>query len=194
MEPSLKKDNMNTDEYSSFRPISNLKFVSKCLEKVVATQLDQYITRNNLGESLQSGIKKHHSTETALVKVQNDILEATDNQNSVILVLLDLNSAAFDTVDHEILIRKLSSRYGITGKAHEWFKLYFGERSFTVHILDGQSTKRTIRSGVPQGSILGPMLFSLYITPIGEIMRSLGIDYHLYADDTQLYITFKSTD
>jgi hypothetical protein len=106
MEPSLKKDNMNTDEYSSFRPISNLKFVSKCLEKVVATQLDQYITRNNLGESLQSGIKKHHSTETALVKVQNDILQATDNQNSVILVLLDL-SAAFDTVDHEILIRKL---------------------------------------------------------------------------------------
>ena len=193
MEPSLKKDNMNTDEYSSFRPISNLKFVSKCLEKVVATQLDQYITRNNLGESLQSGIKKHHSTETALVKVQNDILQATDNQNSVILVLLDL-SAAFDTVDHEILIRKFSSRYGITGKAHEWFKLYFDERSFTVHILDGQSTKRTIRSGVPQGSILGPMLFSLYISPIGEIMRSLGIDYHLYADDTQLYITFKSTD
>lgn len=193
MEPSLKKDNMNTDEYSSFRPISNLKFVSKCLEKVVATQLDQYITRNNLGESLQSGIKKHHSTETALVKVQNDILQPTDNQNSVILVLLDL-SAAFDTVDHEILIRKLSSRYGITGKGHEWFKLYFDERSFTVHILDGQSTKRTLRSGVPQGSILGPMLFSLYITPIGEIMRSLGIDYHLYADDTQLYITFKSTD
>ena len=193
LDPQLKKDSLSTDEFSSFLPILNLKFVSKCIEKVVATQLDQHITRNNLGESLQSAFKKHHSTETALVKVQNYILNAIDNQNSVILVLLDL-SAAFDTIDHEILLHKLSSGYGITGKAHKWFKSYLTERTLMVHVSDGQSTKRILRSGVPQGSILGPMLFSLYIAPLGDLMRSLGIEFHIYADDTQLYITFKSAD
>ena len=85
-----------------------------------------------MNESLQSEFKKHHSTETDLVKVQNDILQTIDSQsqNSVILVLLDL-SAAFDMVDHEILLRRLSSRYGITGKAHEWFKSYLTERILT---------------------------------------------------------------
>ena len=193
LDPRLKKDNLSTDEYSSFRPISNLKFISKCIEKVVAQQLDHHITSNVLDEPMQSAFKKHHSTETALIKVQNDILQAIDNQNSVILLLLDL-SAAFDTIDHEILLSRLSSRYGIIGEAHKWFESYLKERTYRVHVSGGQSTIRTLRSGVPQGSILGPMLFSLYTAPIGDLLRSLDIDFHLYADDTQLYVTFKSNN
>ena len=105
---------------------------------MVATQLDQHITSNNLDEPMQSAFKKHHSTETALIKVQNDILQAIDNQNSVILLLLDI-SAAFDTIDHEILLSRLSSRYGITGKAHKWFESYLNERTFTVHVSGGRA-------------------------------------------------------
>ena len=170
LDPRLKKDSLSTDEFSSFRPISNLKFVSKCIEKVVATQLDQHITSNNLDEPMQSAFKKHHSTETALIKVQNDILQAIDNQNSVILLLLDI-SAAFDTIDHEILLSRLSSRYGITGKAHKWFESYLNERTFTVHVSGGQSTKRTLRSGVPQGSILNALLHGLSNTALERIQK-----------------------
>ena len=111
------------------------------------------------------------------------------NQNSVILLLLNL-SATFDTIDHEILLSRLSSRYGIIGEAHKWFESYLKERTHKVHVSSGQSTIRTLRSGVPQGSTMGPMLFSLYIAPIGDLLRSLDIDFHLYADDTQLYVTF----
>ena len=193
LDPRLKKESLSTDEYSSFRPISNLKFVSKCIEKVVAAQICHHITSNNMGEPLQSAYKTNHSTETALIKVQNDILRAIDDGNSVILLLLDI-SAAFDTIDHEILLYRLCSRYGITGKAYEWFKSYLTGRTFTVQVAGGQSSERALLSGVPQGSILGPILFSMYLAPLGELMRSQGIKYHLYADDTQLYVTFKSSD
>ena len=111
----------------------------------------------------------------------------------MILLLLDL-SAAFDTINHEILLSRLSSRYGIIGEAHKWFESYLKEGTYRVYVSGGQSTIRTLRSGVPQGSILGPMLFSLYIAPIGDLLRSLDINFHLYADDTQLYVTFKSNN
>ena len=137
-------------------------------------------------------MKKHYSTETALTKVQIDILQlqAIHNQNSVILLLLDI-SAAFDTIDPEILLSRLSSRYGITGKARKWCKPYLNERKVTGGAFSGgQSSKRTLPSAFPQGSILGPMLLSLYIAPIGDLIRSLGIDFHLYVDDTQLYVCY----
>lgn len=99
LQPRLKKASLDTDEFKNFRPISNLKLISKAIEKVVAVQLCQHIEDNNMDELYQSAYKKYHSTETALIKVQNDILRAIDNQHSVILLLLDL-SAAFDSVDH----------------------------------------------------------------------------------------------
>ena len=110
------------------------------------------------------------------------------NQNSVILLLLNL-SATFDTIDHEILLSRLSSRYGIMGEIHKWFESHLKEKTYRVHVSSGQSTIRSVRSGVPQGSTLGPVLFSLYIAPIGDLLRSLEIYFHLYADDTQLYVT-----
>ena len=121
--PLLKKSNLNSDDFKNFRPVSNLPFISEVIEKVVAVQLVNYIDENNLGEPLQSAYKRYHSTESTLLKVHNDILKAVDNQQTVVLLLLDL-SAAFDTVDHGILIHCLESRFGIKGKALQWFRSY----------------------------------------------------------------------
>ena len=112
LKPKLKKSNLEFEEYSNFRPISNLKFLSKIIEKAVATQLMEHLINNNLEEPLQSAYKRFHSTETALLKVQNDILIAIDNQKRVVLLLLDM-SAAFVSVDHEILLERMSKLFGI---------------------------------------------------------------------------------
>ena len=177
---SLKKACLPYDEFSSFRPVSNLSFISKCVEKVVATQTCMHVDDNNLGELYQSAYNKHHSTETALLKVQDDILRAIDNNCCVIMLLRDL-SAAFDTVDHCILLDRLSERFGITGNALEWFHSYLSNRHQVVKVDGHEPTSRELRCGVPQGSVLGPILFLLYISPLGDIMWFHHVKFHLYA-------------
>ena len=151
-----------------------------------------YLEENNLYEKFQSAYKKHHGVETALIRVQNDILHAIDNHCSVILVLLDL-SAAFDTVNHFILLERLATRYGIGGIALKWFRSYLSNCKSFVSIENGLSNTRSFNCGVPQGSVLGPILFMLYTSPIGDIVRTYGINFHLYADDSQLYKTFSTS-
>ena len=183
---------MSHEEFSSFRPISNLKFISKVIEKVVATQLLDHLDNNKLHEKFQSAYKKHHSVETTLLKVHDDILSAIDSQRCVILVLLDL-SAAFDTVSHQILLKRLSNRFGVKGTSLKWFESYLAERSFYVKVKDGVSRSCSFACGVPQGSILGPILFILYMGPLSEIIKRHNLEYHFYADDTQLYMTFAAS-
>jgi hypothetical protein len=192
IKPLLKKQSLSAEEFSSFRPISNLKFLSKVIEKVVSCQLTEHLEKNKLHLSLQSAYKKNHSVETALLKVHNDILSELDKKRSVFLVLLDL-SAAFDTVDHNILLDRLSSSFGVKGTALNWFKSYLRNRVFYVNVQGGNSETHSFNCGVPQGSVLGPILFSLYISPIAEIIRRHGLNFHLYADDTQLYISFSTS-
>ena len=192
IKPLLKKQNLTTEEFSSFRPISNLKFLSKAIEKVVSHQLIDHLERNNINVPLQSAYKKNHSVETALLKVQNDILRDIDMNKSVFLVLLDL-SAAFDTVNHDILLNRLNTSFGVRDLALKWFKSYLSDRQFYVSVPEGKSFSRSFDCGVPQGSILGPILFSLYISPIADIIHRHELGYHLYADDTQLYISFSTT-
>ena len=110
IKPLLKKQNLTTEEFSSFRPISNLTFLSKSIEKVVSHQLIEHLEKNNIHVPLQSAYKKNHSVETALLKVHNDILRDIDMKKSVFLVLLDL-SAAFDTVNHDILLNRLYTSF-----------------------------------------------------------------------------------
>ena len=109
------------------------------------------------------------------------------------LLLLDL-SAAVDTVNHSLLLSLLKNSFGITGTVLQWFYSYLSGRSQFVEIYDTKSSVRDLTVGVPQGSVLGPISYLLHTAPVAEIIRSHGLDYHFYADDTQLYISFKDCD
>lgn len=131
--PILKKPGLDPDSPNNYRPIYNLPFLSKILERVVAKQLISYLDSNDLFELFQSGFRSKHSTETALLKVTNDLLLSSDTGSLNILILLDL-SAAFDTINHSILISRLQSTVGITGTALSWFRSYLSDRRQFISI------------------------------------------------------------
>ena len=191
--PLLKKPSLDLT-LKNYRPISNLPFVGELMERCVIEQLLEHIHTNNLMEPLQSAYRSHHSTETALLKVKTDILKAMDNREVMCLVLLDL-SATFDMVDHKILLERLENYFGVTGVALRWIKSYLTNWSQRVIIGDTNTTGAKSNSirlefGVPQGSALGPILFTLYTSPLGQIYSN-NVYYHLYADDQQIYLSFK---
>ena len=189
VKPLLKKPNADCEILKNYRPVSNLTFLSKILEKVVARRLFTYMSENGLHEKMQSAYRNAHSTESALLRVQNDILHQLDTKKGVILVLLDL-SAAFDTIDHDHLFELLQNRFGIKGTALDWIKSYLGNRSSSIHINSKTSPPTVTSFGVPQGSVLGPIIFTIYTTPLADIIKHHNLSYHFYADDTQLHITF----
>ena len=123
---------------------------------------------HGLMEKFQSAYKAGHSTETALLRVKNDLLMAVDGRKAVVLVLLDL-SAAFDTVDHVIMCRRLENLLGIRGKALDWFVSYLSARSQCVSVEEALSDMLCLIFGVPQGSVLGPILFAIYTLPLSRI-------------------------
>ena len=135
--PKLKEDSLDNEVYANFsnRPISDLKFICKIPEKAISYHLTNYLKENDL--TLQSAYKTFHSTETDLIKVHNGIVSAIDNERCVILLLLDL-SAGFDAVDHEILANRLSSKFGIHGKALQWFKSYHENRKQITHVKEAR--------------------------------------------------------
>ena len=188
--PLLKKLTLDKDVLKNYRPMSNLSFISKILEKIVSSRLLDHIESNNLGEPLQSAYKLHHGTETALLKIQSDLLLAMDDHKASLVVFLDL-SAAFDTIDHTILVNRLRNDYGLSGKALDWLESYLTDRYQSVHIKDNSSEYTKLKCGVPQGSVLGPLLFSYYTKPIRAIAAKHILKIHLYADDTQLYVSFR---
>ena len=176
----------NIQEYTDFRPISNLPFLSKLIERVVVDQLTQYCDNNGLNEPLQSAYRSGHSTETALLKVTNDILLNMDTQEVTLLTLLDL-SAAFDTIPHNLFVERLQKDYGISGAPLEWFRSYFTDRQQQVVIEGVTSDAVPLDTGMPQGSGLGPWGYTKYNKNLGQLIRMLLIIYHMFADDSQLY-------
>ena len=159
----------------------------KVAERVVSIRLQKYLNENGLQDSFQSAYREMHSVETALLRVQNDILTEMDKGNVVGLILLDL-SGAFDTVDHSILEDRLQLT-GIGGKALLWFISYLSHRSQAVCVRSSTSKAISLNFSVPQGSVLGPQLFKIYTLPLRDIIKRHHLDYHIYADDTQIYLS-----
>ena len=189
VKPTLKKDDADPDNLKNYRPVSNLPAISKLLERVILDQLNKHLAENNLHCPVQSGYRPNHSCETLLVRMTDDILKEVQSDNIVIVVLLDL-SAAFDTIDHSILLGKLFKDFGISGTAYKWFKSYLQNRFFKVKAGRAFSNFLCLLFGVPQGSLLGPILFILYIKYLQRIASRYGLMIQLYADDSQLYISF----
>ena len=160
--PTSEKDNLDKEILKNYRPVANIPFLSKVIEKVVAAQTYNYLEAYNLMTTMPSAYRKHHSMETTLLRVTNDILRTIDRRHDVVLVLLDL-SAAFDTIDHTILVERLESYFGFSKLTLCWFRSYLENRRQSIVIGDQVSTPCALRYGVPPGSILGPLLFTLYI-------------------------------
>ena len=176
--------------FTNLRPTSNLQYISKLTERAVYDQIYHHMMTHKLFPLLQSAYRKGHSTETALLREQNDILMNMDRQQVTLLVLFDL-SVAFDTVDHRILLHRMVTSFGITGTALEWFKLYLTNRSQRVVFGKGQSKSFQPPYGVPQGSCLGPLLFTVYSSKLFDVIKKYLPTVHVFADDTQLYLSFQ---
>ena len=191
--PLLKKPGLPKSELSNFRPISNLNTIGKILKRLALARLFPHISISPSFCPLQSAYRKFHSTETALLKLTNDIMETIDSGKITILTALDM-SAAFDTLDHATLLHRLEHTFGLSGFVISWIRSYLTNRSSFVKIDSSSSPSATISTGVPQGSVLGPLLFVLFISPVANVINpdlsetTNLVSFHQYADDTQLYI------
>ena len=178
--PLLKKSDLQP-QLQNYRPVSNLSYISKIVERSVVSQLNSYLTANNLQSGHQSAYKESFSTETALCSLIDELLWSMEKGRANVLVSLDL-SAAFDTVDHQILLDVLGSNYGISETALHWISSYLMDRKLSVIIKDCSSDIKSFNFSVPQGSCLGPVLFNLYSSTIVDCVAE-GQSLGGYADD-----------
>ena len=180
----------NKEDLKNYRPISILPYFSKILEKTMYTRLYHYVTAKNILYPYQHGFRAGHSTSMSLINIQEKITQAIENNEFSIGIFLDL-AKAFDTVDHKILLSKLEI-YGIRGTPLKWFTSYLSQRQQQVKCNGMLSTLKFIKYGVPQGSILGPLLFLIYINDLPNVSSILHIV--LFADDTNAFTSHKSLD
>lgn len=184
--PRLKKSDLDSCVFKNYRPVSNLPWLSKIMETAVAEQIKRHLTQNDLLDPLQSAYRAGHSTESAMLKIKTDIDIILDGGDAALLVLLDL-SAAFDTIDHNILLERLEMNVRISGAALIWLKSYLENRWQRVVIHGSVSEPKKLNVGVPQGSVLGPLLFLIYVNPLRRVIDQYDLHRHSYADDIQLY-------
>ena len=176
------------EEISNYRPITNLHFASKVIEKVIALQLKRFLDKQAVFDEHQSAYRNYHSTETALLDLTSHPLWGPNNKSTFLVISLDL-SAAFDTVNLEILLSILF-QIGIIGQAHSLIKPYLNGRTQCVFIDGSCSEDKSIETGVPQGSILGQVFFILYLVHLRSLLNEFLASYHIYADDITIYLEF----
>jgi hypothetical protein len=191
LNPLIKELNSMTDteNYKNYRPVTNLVFISKLVERVVQIRLDNHMIKNKLLTVKNYAYRKAHSTELLLLKVVNDLYESFDKNMPSVVVLLDL-SAAFDTVDHNKLLAILEKDIGIAGTALQWFESYLKGRTQKVKIGSTFSDEMEVMYGVPQGSVLGPALFKIYIRSLYKYVEPTSFRIEGFADDHQLIKQF----
>lgn len=176
---------------NNLRPISILCSLSKVFEKLLKAQIQRYVQRFNLLSPYQSGFRPDHSTTSALLKVHDDLHQFIDRRGIAFLLLIDF-SKAFDRVSHVKLVQKLSHQFNFNRDAALLIKSYLTGSTQAVEIDGALSSPINILSGVPQGSVLGPLLFSLFINDLPSALSSCSI--HMFADDVQLHICSKNGD
>jgi Reverse transcriptase (RNA-dependent DNA polymerase) len=189
--PLLKKPTLDPKLPSNYRPISNLNSIGKLLERLALARLRPHITTSSNYSSWQSGYRAGHSTETAMLNITDALFTSIGQRQTSLLCTIDL-SAAFDTVTHSILLDRLKSDFGLDGTVGSWLRSYVTDRSQFVKVGRSSGEVTALRSGVPQGSVLGPILFAAYMAPISRIIENFDVRQQHYADDTTLYIELQN--
>ena len=186
--PLLKKAGLDLVK-KNYRPVSNLSFLSKVIEKAMLKQFNEHCDNYGLLPDYQSAYRSNYSCETSLLKLTNDILRNMESKQVTALVMMDL-SAAFDTIDHELLLEILQHRYGISDDALGWYDNYLRPRGFKVCVGDSYSKERPLAFSVPEGSCSGAVLFIAYIESLSNIILH-PIQLAGFADDHSIHDSFK---
>ena len=189
--PILKKRCHDQNDLNNYRPVSSLCFIAEILKNHVLSQVSYYLNSHDIYNTYQSAYRPGDSTETALLKVVDDLFLSLDKGNISVLALLDFSSAfnfssEFDTIDHAILIHRLHTYCGFTDTVLQWFSSYLTDRTHYVSLSNHCSAFAPVHSGVPLGSVIGPILFTMYTMPLSVIIDSHSITLHSFADDLQL--------
>ncbi len=191
--PLLKKKGLDCDNITNYRPISNLHTISKIVERLFLSRVLNHVEQAPCFNRFQSAYRRNHSTETAILRLLNDVYTTADNKSRTMLIQLDL-SAAFDTIDHITLLRRLEHTFGLSDSVLHWIQSYLSGRSQFVRVGQQKSPVVACEYGVPQGSVLGLLLYTLYVALIAGIIAAFNINLLQYADDTQLYMAIDGTN
>jgi len=190
--PLLKHQGLDKDKPENYRPILNLNTISKVLKQAFLSRVKAHISTSSNFNQAQSAYRQNFSTETALLATLNDNYQAIDEGCSTVLVALDI-SAAFDIIEHSILINRLRDGFGIDGVVLSWIESYLNGRQHWVKFGSARTLPTLCDCGVSQGSVLGPLLFTAFISPIARVADRHNISQRQYADGTQVYMKFTNT-